>query len=78
MFIGLSLKTIHDAVHFSFYKILIQNYIIIWVAKISIVLKHFVFKDEMIPPSIPGQFIDQPVILVQIIPVMSEYYVRRN
>jgi hypothetical protein len=41
-------------------------------SQIAIVLDDLVFEDQVIPESIPGQFGDQPVVLVQVVTVVRE------
>ena len=39
----------------------------VWSAQVAIVFRDFVLEDEMISKRVPGQFREQPVILVRIV-----------
>src|SRR5271154_2019662 len=50
----------------------------IWRAEVAVVLWYLVLQDQMVAPCVPGQFADQTMILMEIVPVMSKDEVRRN
>jgi hypothetical protein len=48
----------------------------IWLAEVSVELGDFVLQNEVVSKSIPGKIGKDPVVLVAVIPIMSEYQVR--
>src|SRR5712691_2848535 len=57
---------------FALTGIAIQPYEKVRRSQIAIVLWNFVFQDEMVAKRIPRQFADDPVILVEVVTVMSK------
>ena len=47
-------------------------------AQVAIILGNFVFQDEMVSPCVPGQLIDDPVILVKVVSSMRKDEVGRR
>ena len=45
-------------------------------AQIPVVFRYLILQNQMIAKGIPGQLIDEPVILMQVIPLMCEHKIR--
>src|SRR5215831_9070807 len=44
--------------------------------EVPVVFRDLVFEDEVIPERVPRELGDQPMILVKVVPIMSEYEIR--
>ena len=44
----------------------------IWRAEIAVVLRDLVLENEVVSKCVPGQFVDEPMILVQVGPIVGE------
>jgi hypothetical protein len=74
--VPLTPKGVHHEVNFLLANLFIQMNKEIRGTEVAVVFYDFIFKDEMVSESIPGKFRDQPVILVQIMTIMSKNNVR--
>src|SRR5258708_39432180 len=68
----LSLEVLHQQFDFTQTELLRDRHEHIRMAKVAIVLKYFVFKNQMISERVPGQVRQDPVVLMAVIAVMSE------
>ena len=65
-------KRAANIVCFALTSCAIQSYEKVRRSQIAVVLWNFVFQDEMVAKRIPRQFADDPVILVEVVTVMSK------
>ena len=77
IFISLSLKMGHEQADLFLAGRVVQVNEEIGGTHIAVPLRDFIFEDEVIPEGIPGQLRHDPMILVEIVPVMSEHDIRR-
>src|SRR4029078_9959074 len=49
-----------------------QRNVEIRAAHVSVPFRELVLEDQMIPERVPGQFADQPVVLVEVVPSVRE------
>ncbi|HQK17298.1 MAG TPA: hypothetical protein PLJ27_07585, partial [Polyangiaceae bacterium] len=68
----LTLEALADVRHFPAARRPIQLNIEVWRPQVSVVLDDLVFEDQVIPEGVPGQFADQPMVLVQVMTVVRE------
>jgi len=78
MLILLRLEALHQVLYFSVAGLPAQRNKEIGPAKIAVVLWNLVLEDQMASPSIPSQFIDHPMILVQVVAGVSQNQIRRT
>ena len=72
MLVALRLKKTTKVFDFQVAKALFEGNEKIGRAEIAIVFRNFVFEDEMIPPSVPGEIGKDAVVLMAVVPLMSE------
>lgn len=48
------------------------------ISEVAVVFGNLVLQDYVVTPRIPGKFADQTMILVKIVPIMSEDEIRRD
>src|SRR5262249_35231802 len=77
-FVALRLETAEDIFRFSTANRFVQRNKQVRRPQVAVVFRNFVFQNQMRSKSIPGQFRDQAMILVQVVSVMSEDQVGRN
>src|SRR5260221_8352983 len=70
-------KGLVNILRLAFAGLAIQSHKKIRRTQVAIVLRDFVFQDEMAAKRIPSQFGDQPMILVKIMPVVGRSEERR-
>src|SRR5215510_12805025 len=59
-------KRLHDATHFLRARLGVEWHEHRWLTHITVVLGNLVFEDQMVPERVPGQFGDQPMVLVSV------------
>src|SRR5260221_13492676 len=72
----LGLKVLHQQFDFTCTELLRDWHEHIGLAKVAIVLKYFVFKNQMISERVPSQVRQDPMVLMAVIAVMGEDNIR--
>lgn len=71
----LRLERLHDVTDLPLANLLRQRNEDAWSSQIAVIFRNLVFQNQMIPKGIPGQFRDEPVILMGVVAVMSKNHV---
>src|SRR5262249_24868544 len=72
MLLPLRLELFHQEIDLTGTRLFIELYKNIRRPQISVVFRNFVLQNHVITKGIPGEFANQPVVLVQVVPVMGE------
>jgi len=78
LLIALRTKALHQEAHFARRGLRVQRDKEIGSSKVAIVLGNFVFQNEMIPPGVPNELIEDAVVLMQVMTGMGENDVWRK
>src|SRR5216683_1818968 len=78
LLVPLGSKTRHQVFYLALASLAIKRNIEIGRAQVAIILWNLIFEDHVIPPGVPGQLVDDPVVLMQILSRMSKDHVRRS
>src|SRR5439155_14763684 len=72
LFVALSPEEAHQKLHFALRNDFGKRHEKIRLPQIGVVLWNLVFENEMVAESIPGEFREQAVVLMEIMPEMSK------
>jgi hypothetical protein len=75
---SLRLKGFHKETDFVFVDVFFEGHEEIWLAQIAIVFRDFIFQDQVVAERVPRQFRNESMILVRVVAVVSENYIRRE
>ena len=78
MLIPLCPEITHQPLHFPATNCIGQWHEKVRLVQVGVVLRNFVFQDQMVAKSIPGQFRNQTMVLMKVMPEMGEDQVRRK
>src|SRR6266446_130622 len=78
MLIALRFEAGHQILDLTVANLAIERHEEIGRTEVAVVLRDFIFEDKMIPPSVPGQLVDDAVILVQIFARVGQDQIRRE
>src|SRR5579863_7505231 len=70
LFGPLGLKCLHEVPNFFLVDLLIQRHKYVRLPKVTVIFRNFVLQNQVIPESVPREFLDQPMILMGILAVM--------
>jgi hypothetical protein len=78
MFVALTFENAQEVVDFSRTGAIVKGHKQVGLSKIAIVLEDFVFENQVLAKSVPGQIGNDPVILMAVVAIMGEDKVRRE